>query len=88
MPGTMSENELLDHMQISEGARLFEEDPATDMMIQDSQSFICALDSRAEYDLNRPPELALPVTPERFWGIQVYVTPPTDEMNRPKPGEI
>ncbi len=53
----------------------------TDLMIQDSQSAIWVLDSRAEYDLNRPPELALPLTPDRFWGVQVYGKQPTDEMN-------
>jgi hypothetical protein len=73
--------ELLPFMQISESARFFEEDPATDMMILNCKSSICALDSRAEYDLNRPEELAIPLTPERFWGVQVFASQPTDQMN-------
>jgi len=73
--------ELLPFMQISEAARFFEEDPATDTMILNCKSSICALDSRAEYDLNRPEELAIPLTPERFWGVQVFAKQPTEKMN-------
>ncbi len=46
--------ELLPLMQIPEKDRLFEEDPATDRMIQGNANAIWGLDSRAEYDLNRP----------------------------------
>jgi hypothetical protein len=69
-------------MQISEKERLFEEDPATDRMIRGSANAIWGLDSRAEYDLNRPAEKALPLNPEQFWGVKVYRVAPTDAMQR------
>ena len=75
-------SELLPLMSLSENGRLAEEDEATDRIIRDCPSTIRALDSRAEYDLNRPPDLALPLTPEMFWGTRVYASPPTDAMNR------
>jgi hypothetical protein len=74
--------ELLPLMQISEKERLFEEDPATDRMIRGNANAIWGLDSRAEYDLNRPPDEALPLKPERFWGVQVYRTALPDAMTR------
>lgn len=74
--------ELRPLMVIGEKERLFEEDAATDQMIQGTPSRIWGLDSRAEYDLNRPPEAALPLDPAQFWGVKVYREPPTLEMNR------
>ena len=72
--------ELLPLMQISEKDRLFEEDPATDQMIQGNANTIWGLDSRAEYDLNRPADKALPLKPEQFWGVQVYRVSPAPDM--------
>ena len=74
--------ELQPLMCMSEEERLFEEDPATDILIRGNHTTIWGLDSRSEYDLNRPPELALPLTPDMFWGKQVYHTAPTADMNR------
>jgi N-formylglutamate amidohydrolase len=73
--------ELLPLLEITEAGRLFEEDAATDEMIQGFSSAIWGLDSRVEYDINRPPADALPLTPEKFWGTRVYRTPPSDAMN-------
>jgi hypothetical protein len=75
-------DELLPLMSISEQERLFEEDPATDILIRGNHNTIWGLDSRSEYDLNRPPELALPLTAEMFWGKQVYHKTPSADMNR------
>ena len=75
-------SELAPLMAISEKDRLAEEDTGTDRIIRACPSRIWGLDSRAEYDLNRPPELALPMTPEMFWDIRVYESSPTDAMNR------
>jgi len=72
--------ELLPLMQIPEKDRLFEEDPATDRMIRGATNAIWGLDSRAEYDLNRPAGRAVPLTAEQFWGVQVYGTAPTEAM--------
>jgi hypothetical protein len=74
--------ELIALMQIPEKERLFEEDPATDRMIQGNANTIWGLDSRAEYDLNRPAEEALPLKPEQFWGVQVYRAALPDDMKR------
>lgn len=73
---------LLPLMKISPEERFFEEDPATDTMIQGAASAVWGLDSRSEYDLNRPSTEALPLTPEQFWAAQVYLEQPSQEMNR------
>jgi hypothetical protein len=74
--------ELLPLMRIPEKDRLFEEDPATDRMIQGCANAIWGLDSRAEYDLNRPVEGAVPLKAEQFWGVQVYRASLTPDMIR------
>lgn len=74
--------ELLPLMQIPEKDRLFEEDPATDRMIRGCANAVWGLDSRAEYDLNRPAGKAVPLTAEQFWGVQVYREVPTRDMIR------
>ena len=72
--------ELLPLMKIPEKDRLFEEDPATDRMIRGSANVVWGLDSRAEYDLNRPAAGAVPLTAEQFWGVEVYRKVPTEAM--------
>jgi len=74
--------ELLPLMQIAEKDRLFEEDPATDRMIRGNGNAIWGLDSRAEYDLNRPAGQAVPLTADQFWGVQVYRAAPAEAMVR------
>lgn len=74
--------ELRPLVRIPEKDRLFEEDPATDRMIRGSANAVWGLDSRAEYDLNRPPERAVPLTAEQFWGVQVYSAPLPEAMVR------
>ena len=75
-------DELQPLLNLSAKERAYEDDIATDRIIQGLPSTIWGLDSRAEYDLNRPPETALPLTPEMFWGVKVYREQPTPEMNR------
>ncbi|MGB5986776.1 MAG: N-formylglutamate amidohydrolase [Desulfobacterales bacterium] len=74
--------ELRGLMTISDQARLAEEDPATDQFIRECPSALWGLDSRAEYDLNRPPESAIPLTAEMFWGLQVYRQRPDEAAIR------
>jgi len=74
--------ELRPLMEITGEQRFREEDPATDEMIRDCPSTVRGLDSRAEYDLNRPPEKAVPLTAERFWGVAVYKEPLPEAMIR------
>ena len=73
--------ELLPLMALGPGQRMFEEDTGTDFMIQGQPNTMCGLESRSVYDLNRDIEMALPLTPEKFWGTRVYHTAPTPEMN-------
>ncbi len=74
--------ELLPFMALDSGQRKFEEDTATDLMIKNLGNSVWALESRAVYDLNRTRDMALPLTPAKFWGTRVYKTLPTPEMNR------
>ena len=79
---TKKADELLPLMRLSSRERSYEEDTATDRIIRGLPSTIRGLDSRTEYDINRPPELAIPLTPDMFWGVQVFHTLPTAGMNR------
>ncbi len=72
--------ELLSFMALDSKGRRFEEDTGTDLMIKGLGNAVWALESRAVYDINRSREIALPLTPERFWGTRVYKTLPTPEM--------
>ena len=74
-------DELSPLMAIDPTMRKFEEDFGTDLLINDLGNAVWGLESRAVYDLNRPKDMALPLTPEQFWGTQVYNTLPTPEMN-------
>ena len=80
--GNRVRDELAPLMKLSSTARSVEEDVATDRIIDGLPSTIRVLDSRTEYDINRPPELAIPLTPGMFWGVRVFHAPPTPEMNR------
>jgi len=73
-------DELVPLMKINAKERFFEEDPETNTLIQAAESAVWGLDSRSEYDLNRPEKEALPLTPEKFWGMQVYRAPLKKEM--------
>ncbi len=74
--------ELVPLMAVSEKERMKEEDTATDRIIGACPSILWGLDSRAEYDLNRPEESALPLAPEMFWGLRVYTAPPPEAMKQ------
>jgi hypothetical protein len=68
-------------MALTPAERMFEEDTGTEVMIQQHPNAIWGLESRAVYDLNRDTHMALPLTPEKFWGTRVYQKQPTPEMN-------
>ncbi len=75
-------DELRPLLSIADDAQYFEEDPFTDTMIQNCPNAVWGLDSRAEYDLNRTPEDAIPLTADMFWGIEVYREKLSPEMIR------
>ncbi len=57
--GHQFRKELWDNCLHTEYERWYEEDPATKQMIQSHPIVIAGMDSRFEYDLNRPPETAI-----------------------------
>ncbi|UOY06670.1 N-formylglutamate amidohydrolase [Muricauda sp. SCSIO 64092] len=59
--------------------RWYEEDPCTKQMVQSHPIVIAGLDSRFEYDLNRPPESAVFDT---AWGKQLWKVPLSNEMKQ------
>ncbi len=75
-------SELLPFMNLSVSERMFEEDTATETMIEEMPNTVWGLESRAVYDLNRHPDIALPLTPKKFWGVRVYKSQPPVEVNR------
>jgi hypothetical protein len=79
--GHQVRRELLPLLALAPDQRMFEEDTGTDFMIQGQPNTIWGLESRAVYDLNREPDMALPLVPEKFWGTRVYKKAPTPEMN-------
>jgi len=78
--GHQFRKELWDNCLHSEYDRWFEEDPCTKEMVQSHPIVIAGCDSRFEYDLNRPPEVAIY---EDAWGKQLWRNPlPQDQKQR------
>ncbi len=67
-------------MELSERDRLREEDPFTSSWVDVADTQIVALRSRFEFDLNRPREKAVYVTPEDCWGLEVWKERPSDKI--------
>lgn len=70
--GHQFRKELWDNCLHTEYERWYEEDPCTKQMVQSHPIVIAGLDSRFEYDLNRPPETAVFDT---AWGKQLWQHP-------------
>lgn len=65
---------------LSDADRLREEDPFTGQAIADVPTHIIAHRSRFEADLNRGPDTAVYRTPDQCWGLNVWRTPPDDDV--------
>ena len=63
---------LAEHIALSEGDRLREEDPFTAAMVPEGISLIEAVRSRFEVDLNRPRERAVYQDSDDAWGLDLY----------------
>lgn len=63
-------------MLLSDEERLREEDPFTGNAVLDVPTHVIAHRSRFEFDLNRPADGAVYVTPEQSWGLQVWKEEP------------
>ena len=80
--GSRIRAELQPFLLAGDYLRRSEEDYGTSLLIENCPDIVIADDSRAEYDLNRDRDMALPLTAERFWGIQIYKEIPPEEINR------
>ena len=67
-------------LAISDLEQLREEDPMTAEWSQVAKTQIIGLRSRFEVDLNRPRDKAVYLTPADAWGIDVWKSPPDQEM--------
>lgn len=72
--------ELKDIMMLSDEDQLREEDPFTGELTEVAKTRLIGLKSRFEVDLNRPGNKAIFIKPEDAWGLNIYKTPPTQEM--------
>ena len=70
----------VDLMAIRDAARLQEEDPYTGEWTLIGDTRIIGLQSRFEFDLNRPREKAIYIKPEDAWGLQVWKSEPPAEL--------
>lgn len=77
--GNRIRDELRDVVAVSPADQYREEDPGTEKFIRDFPIQIIAQDSRFEYDLNRPSERAVYLTPDMAWGLSVWNRPLTEE---------
>jgi len=77
--GNRIRDELRDAVAVSPADQYREEDPGTEKFIQDFPIQIIALDSRFEYDLNRPSDQAVYLTPDMAWGLTVWNRPLSKE---------
>jgi N-formylglutamate deformylase len=70
--GSRVRPEVLKVMEATKADRFREEDPYTDLFIQDFPIQIKGCDSRFEYDLNRESHRAIYDTVKKTWGIKVW----------------
>ena len=73
-------DELREIMALDENIRLREEDPFTDAWVSISDNYILPERSRFEVDLNRARDEAVYMSPEDAWGLNLWKSPPTHEM--------
>ena len=77
--GHQFRQELWNNCLHTEYDRWYEEDPETKRMIDTQPIVLAGIDSRFEYDLNRPPEEAVF---ETAWGKQLWKNPLPAEMKQ------
>lgn len=77
--GSNVRQELWGAMEVTAGDRFREEDPYTELLIEDFPIRIIARDSRFEYDLNWEIEKSIYAPGEKKWGLQVWNRKLTDD---------
>lgn len=75
--GHQVREEVAKLLAISESDRTREEDPFTALWTTVADTQIVAKRSRFEFDLNRPREKAVYLTPDDAWGLSVWQTTPS-----------
>lgn len=78
--GHQLSDDVAPHIALSEEVRLREEDPHTGIWAGISKNHIIGNASRFEFDLNRPPERAIYITPADAWGLKVWKDQPSEEL--------
>jgi len=78
--GSRVRDACLPLMRLAEADRLREEDPFTDLIIEDFPNRIVVHHSRFEVDLNRARDEAVYVTPAQAWGLEVWKQTPPNEL--------
>ncbi len=77
--GSRLRENLVENCSLSAKERLQEEDPYTDQLVEYCPITVTALDSRYEYDLNRPPKECIH---EVAWEKQVWISPLSEEQTQ------
>ncbi|MEO8666520.1 MAG: N-formylglutamate amidohydrolase, partial [Ignavibacteria bacterium] len=78
--GHMLRDEIKDKFYLNDSERLKEEDPFTDEFINFVPTRIIVNSSRFEFDLNRPEDKGVYLTPEDAWGLKIWKEIPSDKM--------
>ena len=73
-------DEVREALAILPADRLREEDPFTGLAIAGVPTHVVACRSRFEFDLNRGLDEAVYVRPEQCWGLEIWRTPPSDDL--------
>ncbi len=78
--GHLVRPEVVELLSLTDAERLREEDPFTGTLIDWAPTQLVGCRSRFEVDLNRPRDMAIYLTPEQAWGLNVWHTPPVEEV--------
>ena len=78
--GHLVRDDIRDKFYIAEDERYREEDPFTDKFIEFAPTQIIVNSSRFEFDLNRPEDKAVYLTPEDAWGLKIWKEIPSQKV--------
>lgn len=78
--GHFVNSELMDKFYVKDEGRFREEDPYTDKFIEFAPTRIIVNSSRFEFDLNRPENKAVYLTPADAWGLKIWRDTPAKEI--------
>jgi N-formylglutamate amidohydrolase len=78
--GHATRPEVAERLKIDEAARRYEEDPFTADWTRMAPTRIVACRSRFEFDLNRPREKAVYLSPADCWELEIWNSPPPPQL--------